>query len=75
MLPLSLDLAGRPGVPRGVAGQAYVDLPIGPPGIACRDARPPPRDILHGEPGNPMGPSSPDLLRGPGSPQVRVEIR
>jgi hypothetical protein len=75
MLPLSLDLAGRPGVPRGVTGQAYVDIPIGAPGIACRDASPPPRDMLRGEPGDVLGPRSPDLLRGPGNPQVRVELR
>jgi hypothetical protein len=74
-LPLSLDLAGRPGVPRGVTGQAYVEVPIGAPGIACQDAPPPPSDILRGEPGNLLGPSSPDLLRGPGTPRVRIETR
>jgi hypothetical protein len=74
-MSLSLDLAGRPGVPTGVTGQAYVDVPIGAPGIAC-DGPSPPADILHGEPGNVLGgPPSPDLLRGPGSPRVRVEIR
>jgi hypothetical protein len=75
VLPLSLDLAGRPGVPRGVTGQAYVAVPMGPPGIACGNAPPPPRDILHGEPGNVLGPPSPDLLRGPGTPRVWVETR
>jgi hypothetical protein len=74
-LPLSLDLAGRPGVPKGFIGQAYVDLPIGQPGVACRDASPPPRDILRGERGDVLGPSSPDLLRGPGNPHVWVEVR
>ena len=53
MMPLSLDLGSCPGVPRGVTGQAYVDIPIGTPGIACRDAPPPPRDVLRGEPGEP----------------------
>jgi hypothetical protein len=75
MLPLSLDLAGRPGVPRGVTGQTYVEVPMGAPGIACRNAPPPPRDILRGEPGNVLGPPSPDLLRGPGTPRVLVETR
>ena len=75
-LPLSLDLAGRPGVPKGVTGHAYVEVPMGVPGIACQDpAAPPPRDILRGEPGNLLGPSSPDLLRGPGTPRVLVETR
>jgi hypothetical protein len=75
-LPLSLDLAGRPGVPRGVTGQAYVDVPMGAPGVACGGAPPPPpRDILRGEPGNLLGPPSPDLLRGPGTPRVRVEVQ
>ena len=72
MLPLSLDLAGRPGVPRGVTGQAYVYLPMGAPGVAC-DNPPPPRDVLRGEPL--MGPPSADLLRGPGTPRVWVETR
>jgi hypothetical protein len=75
MLPLSLDLHGRPGVPRGVTGQAYVDVPMGTPGIACGGAPPPPRDVLRGEPGNLLGPPSTDLLRGPGTPRVLVETR
>jgi hypothetical protein len=76
MLPLSLDLGGRPGVPRGVTGQAYVAVPMDAPGIACQDPpRPPPRDILRGEPGDLLGPPSPDLLRGPGTPRVWVEPR
>jgi hypothetical protein len=77
MLPLSLDLAGRPGVPHGVTGQAYVGMPMGAPGVACQDeARPPPRDILRGEPdANLLGPPAPDLLRGPGTPRVWVETR
>jgi hypothetical protein len=80
MLPLSLDLGGRPGVPgnvpSGVTGQAYVAVPMGAPGMACQDPpRPPPRDILRGEPGDLLGPPSPDLLRGPGTPRVWVETR
>ncbi|HME19807.1 MAG TPA: hypothetical protein VKI44_00315 [Acetobacteraceae bacterium] len=67
MLPLALDLAGRTGVPSGTTGQAYVAVPLTPPGIACRDAPPPPRDVLRGEPG--------DLLRGPGTPHVKVEVQ
>jgi hypothetical protein len=49
-------------------GQAYIDAPLTPPGIACRDvrARPPP-DVLRGEPD--------DLLRGPGTPNVHVEMQ
>ena len=75
VLPLSLDLAGRPGVPPGVTGQAYVAAPVGAPGVACADAPPPPRDILRGEQGSVLGPPLPDLLRGPGTPRVRVETR
>ena len=76
MLPLSLDLGGRPGVPLGVTGQAYVGVPMGGPGVTCGGAPgPPPHDILRGEPGNVLGPTSPDLLRGPGTPRVWVETR
>ena len=58
VLPLALDLAGRPGVPRGITGQAFVAVPLTPQGNACHDAPPPPRDVLRGAP-------SADLLRGP----------
>jgi hypothetical protein len=74
-LPLSLDLAGRPGVPAGTTGQAYVAIPMHPPGIACRDARPPPADTLRGESGDTLGPPVGDLLRGSGTPHVTVEAR
>ncbi len=67
MLPLALDLAGRTNVPSGTTGQAYVAVPLAPPGIACRDAPRPPADVLHGEPGDP--------LRGPGTPHVTVEVQ
>ena len=55
MLPLSLDLAGRHGVPSGVSGQAYVAVPMETPGIACA-IPPPPSDVLRGPPS--------DVLRG-----------
>ncbi len=66
-IPLALDLAGRTGVPATTTGQALVAVPLTPPGVACRDAPRPPVDVLHGEPG--------DLLRGPGTPHVTVEVR
>lgn len=65
-LPLSVDLAGRRGVPSGTTGQAYVAVPLAPPGIDCRDTRARPADVLQGEPG--------DLLLGPGRPHVKVEV-
>ena len=58
VLPLWLDLAGRPGVPSGTTGQAIVAVPMIPQGNACHDAPLPPRDVLR-------GPPSADLLRGP----------
>ena len=66
-LSLSLDLAGRSGVPAGTTGQVYVGVPLAAPSIACRDAPAPPSDVLHGEPGDP--------LRGPGTPHVKVEVQ
>ncbi len=54
-LPLSLDLAGRNGVPSGVTGQAYVSVPMEAPGIAC-GIPPTPSDVLRGPPA--------DVLRG-----------
>lgn len=75
-LPLALDLAHRPGVPKGVTGQALVGVPLSPPGMACADTKPPPRDVLRGEAGDVLeGPPTPDLLRGPGTSHVRVEPR
>jgi hypothetical protein len=74
-LSLSLDIAGRPGVPAGTTGQAYVAVPMTPPGVACQEAPRPPIDILRGEPGGVLGPASRDLLRGPGMPHVSVETR
>ena len=66
-LPLSIDLAGRTGVPSSTSGQAYVNVPLTPPGMACHDRPAPPSDVLRGEPG--------DLLRGPVTPHVTVELR
>jgi len=78
VMPLAIDLAGRPGVPKGTSGQAYINLPMGAPaGTACHNAPPePPKDVLHGEPGDVLGgPPSSDLLRGPGDPHGAVEVR
>ena len=71
-LPLAVDLSGRPGMPAGMGGQAYVAIPLSGPGYAC-PSPPPPRDILRGDPGDVLqGQRSPDLLRGPGRPTVRI---
>ena len=67
MLPLELDLTGRSGVPSGTTGKAYVAVPLTPPATACRNASPPPSDVLRGEPG--------DLLHGPRTPHVTVEVK
>ncbi len=77
VMGLGIDLAGRPGVPKGTSGQGYLNLPMGAPaGNACRDDQPPPADALHGDPGDVLGgPPSPDLLRGPGHPHVEVQVR
>jgi hypothetical protein len=55
-LPLSLDLAGRHGVPSGVSGKAYVEVPMETPGIACA-IPPPPSDVLRGARGNLLNPA------------------
>ena len=76
VMALGVDLAGRPGVPKGVSGKAYPILPTGPPaGTDCHDDPPKPLpDALRGESGDVLGgPPSSDLLRGPGHPQVHVE--
>ncbi|MBS0382251.1 MAG: hypothetical protein JSR21_13495 [Proteobacteria bacterium] len=78
VLPLALDIGGRPGVPRGTTGQVYVGVPIPPPGaMACTNPAPPgAEDILRGDPGDVLGgPPSPDLLRGPRQPVVEVSPR
>ncbi len=58
-IPLAIELQGLPGVPRGVSGQADVEVPASPNGrLDCpAKAARKPVDPLHGEPG--------DLLRGP----------
>jgi hypothetical protein len=72
-LDLSIDLAGRPGVPSGLTGQLEIQVPTDHPGYDC-PTTPPPHDVLGGEPGDVLhGPPSPDLLRGPGVPRVEVE--
>jgi hypothetical protein len=76
MMALGIGLARRPGVPKGVSGEAYAILPTGPPaGTDCHDDPPKPfQDVLRGEPGDVLGgPPFPDLLRGPGHPHVKVE--
>lgn len=54
-LPVAIDLAGRPGVPSGVKGQALLAVPMQPQPTDCGQPSAP-ADVLHGEPG--------DLLRG-----------
>lgn len=54
-LPIEIGLGGRPGVPSGVKGTAYLDLPM-EPNISCPDAPPPPSDVLRGEPGDLLNP-------------------
>jgi hypothetical protein len=66
MMPLALDLRGQPGVPSGTTGQGLVTVPMTPPGMACREVPHPSPDVLRGEPG--------DLLRGPGTPHVTIDI-
>jgi hypothetical protein len=74
VLPLALDLAGRPGVPAGTSGQAFVGIPLGSPGYACHTVGAPQSDdALRGDAGDVLhGPPSRDLLRGPGEPHVRM---
>jgi hypothetical protein len=76
VIALGIDLARRPGVPKGTSGQVYLSLPVGPlAGNDCHDDPPKPlQDVLRVEPGDVLaGPPSPDLLRGPGHPHVQVE--
>jgi hypothetical protein len=74
-MPLYLDLNGQPGVPRGVSGQVFGDVPVSPPGGSlCQAAAPAlPRDVLRGEPGDVLrGNGARDLLRGPARPRVEI---
>jgi hypothetical protein len=66
-MPLALDLPRLPGAPSGVTGQMLLNVPLTAPGIACREVMRPPSDVLRGEPG--------ELLRGPGTPHVTVEVQ
>ncbi len=73
-LPLALDLAGRPGAPPGVTGQALLGVPFGAAGLDCSEPAAEPADTLGGEPGNVLrGAPSHDLLRSPGRKRVRIE--
>lgn len=65
VLPLSLNLAGRPGVPQGTDGSVYVGVPVSPQDGCVSEPPPPVHDILGGD-----GPK--DLLRGP-MPRVVLE--
>lgn len=58
-MPLSIDLAGRPGVPAGVTGKAFVEVPMEAAQPECGEP-PPSSDVLRGAPG--------DLLRGTPAP-------
>lgn len=71
-LPLAIDLGGRPNVPRGLDGQVFVEVPVGPPGLACGPRGPPPdptpgarSDVLRGPPGDVLRGPPGDVLRGP----------
>ena len=53
-MPLAIDLAGRPGVPAGVNGKVFLDMPVSPR-TTCPAAKPP-TDVLRGEPGDLLKP-------------------
>jgi hypothetical protein len=55
----AIDLAGRPGLPAGVTGKAFVAVPMQGPHADCGEPSAP-SDVLGGEPG--------DLLRGTPQP-------
>ncbi len=74
-VPLELNLQGLPGVPKGVTGSLYADVPVAPPGgtVCAADPLPPSTDVLAGPPGRVLGgPPARDLLRG-GEPRVTVD--
>ena len=52
---LAIDLAGRPGVPAGVTGKTFVEVPMQSARTDCGEPSAP-SDVLRGVPG--------DLLRG-----------
>jgi hypothetical protein len=74
-MPLDLDLNGLPGVPKGLGGQVYADVPVAPPGgTMCETASPAlPRDVLRGEPGDLLRGNGPRTLSGaPVRPRVEI---
>jgi hypothetical protein len=78
-MPLTLDLGGRPGVPRAVRGQVSADVPVAPFGTLCGADNPPlPRDVLHGDqaPGEVLRGNSDggDVLTGRGRGAVYIDV-
>jgi hypothetical protein len=59
---LSINLAGRPGVPAGVTGKTVIEVPMQPAQTECGEPSAP-ADVLGGAPG--------DLLRGTPAPAER----
>lgn len=70
-IPLAIDLGGRPGVPPGMDGKAYVEVPIGPSGLDCGPRGPPPRDVLQGPGGDVLRGPAGDVLGGPSGDVLR----
>ncbi len=58
-IPVTVGLAGRPGVPSGVKGKAWIAVPMQAPRTDCGEPSAP-ADVMRGEPG--------DLLRGTPAP-------
>ncbi len=56
---LSINLAGRPGVPSGVTGRTVIEVPLAAPQTECGEPSAP-ADVLRGAPG--------DLLLGTPAP-------
>jgi hypothetical protein len=78
-MPLALDLNGLPGVPNGLAGQVYADVPMPPPGgtvsaTAAPDPAPDaPYDVLRGPPGDLLRGNGPrDILGGRARPRIEI---
>jgi len=70
VVPMAIDLAGRPGVPTGVHGLAAINVPMGAPaGNACHDEAPLPRDVLRGEPGDLLNGTPVNLPPAAGAPR------
>jgi hypothetical protein len=60
-MPIYLNLQGRPGVPKGMQGGVFLNVPVGANASNCAPTLPPlPSDILHGND------SDGDTLRGLG---------